>query len=72
MKAGALQFIILGLIFGFIAVFLGLKSVSATYPTAYVATGTRLHADAAIYACGLISAVCFLTAGLVVIKQEKQ
>jgi hypothetical protein len=73
MKSTPQTFLIISIIFGAVAVGLGLiktmnAHASAEMPTYYFQT----HIDAAIYACGLISSASIVTAGLVTIKQNKE
>lgn len=65
MKLSALTYLIIGIVFGIIAVFFGvIKEYSVNTPGVL---NQFVHADASIYACGLIAAACFVTSGIVLI-----
>lgn len=65
MKLSALTYLIIGLVFGLIAVVFGvIKEYTVSTPGVL---NQFVHADAAIYACGLIAAACFVTSGIVLI-----
>jgi hypothetical protein len=67
MKLSALTFFVIGIVFGLIAVIFGvIKEYSVVTPGVL---NQFVHADASIYACGLISAACFVTSGLVLIHR---
>lgn len=67
MKLSAFIFFVVGIVFGLIAVFFGvIKEYSVVTPGVL---NQFVHADASIYACGLISAACFVTSGLVLIHR---
>jgi hypothetical protein len=68
MKLSALTYFIPGIVFGLIAIFFGvIKEYSVSTPGVL---NQFVHADATIYACGLISAACFVTSGLVLISRR--
>jgi hypothetical protein len=69
MKTSSTTFFITAIIFGAIAIVLGLIS-EYRLGNAVGVPNQYLHADAAIYACGFISAACFITTGLIAIKQK--
>lgn len=71
MKMNALTFFIVGLLFGLIAVFFGiLKEYNLGGNNELGASNQFIHADAAIYACGFISAACIVTSGIVTINNK--
>lgn len=63
----AITFFITAIIFGSIAVHYG-SITEFVIGNAPGAPNQYVHADAVIYACGLISAACFITSGLILVK----
>lgn len=72
MRTNFITFLILGIIFGGIVIYFGSKKELAFGHQFQYSQGFQfIHYDAAIYACGLISTACFITAGLVAVKQNR-
>lgn len=70
MRLSALTFFVVGIVFGIIAVFFGvIKEYSVVTPGVL---NQFVHADASIYACGLMAAACFVTSGLVLIHRPER
>lgn len=70
MKLSALTYIAIGIVFGLIVIFFGvIKEYSTVTPGVL---NQFVHADATIYACGLISAACFVTSGIVLIYSRER
>lgn len=70
MKVPTLIFLALGLVFGVAAILFGLHNVEHAHPKELILEGDLPYAAAAIHACGLISAACFIAGGLVQLKSD--
>jgi hypothetical protein len=69
MKLSALTYVVIGIVFGLIAVVFGaIKEFSTATPGVI---NQFVHADAAIYACGLMAAACFVTSGIVLVHHGR-
>lgn len=69
MKLNALTYLVIGIVFGLIAVFFGvIKEYSVVTPGVL---NQFVHADATIAACGWIAAASIITSGVVLISSSR-
>jgi hypothetical protein len=65
-------FFVTAIIFGVTAFYFGkICEFNISHANQFGAPDQFIHADAGVYGCSLISAACFITSGLIVIKQIK-